>query len=227
MSLLLDFLWLAFEFVSQLLRAGVAKACLNVPVPPPNWNSPASFCQPWNSGLVPYYARSFRPAFGNLSEMKCVCQWQRRALVGRVTRSTGAQSLSIDPEEYFDMQRFLNKEVPMMSESGSVVAPDFSDDGNTTLCSLDSRILDFPACTDISSPRLSKAMFSSPALRPTRDATFTALTAASERVSEILRENRRRLDTGEDSDAVRREARHKRAQELSAVRRYKARSNIF
>ena len=38
---------------------------------------------------------------------------------------------------------------------------------------------------------------------PIRDVGFTLLKNASERVSEILRENRRRLDAGEDPNTIR------------------------
>ncbi|KAF8810123.1 hypothetical protein BYT27DRAFT_7240930 [Phlegmacium glaucopus] len=57
---------------------------------------------------------------------------------------------------------------------------------------------------------------------PIKEVTFTLLKNASERVSEILRENRRRLDAGEDPSTVRKEARRKRAMELSAARRGRA-----
>jgi len=46
----------------------------------------------------------------------------------------------------------------------------------------------------------------------------TILRNASDRVTEILRENRRRLDAGEDPNTIRKAARRKRAMELSAVR---------
>ncbi|KAJ3509403.1 hypothetical protein NLJ89_g5240 [Agrocybe chaxingu] len=77
---------------------------------------------------------------------------------------------------------------------------------------------DFSIYTPVSSPS-KKAMYISPMRSPIltmRDVNFTVLKAASDHVAEILRENRRRVDAGEDSNAARREARRKRAQELAA-----------
>jgi len=67
--------------------------------------------------------------------------------------------------------------------------------------------------------------FLTPVRSPIRDVGFTVLRNASDRVSEILRENRRRLDAGEDLNTIRREARRKRARELSAFR--KGRTKLF
>ncbi|KAF8162887.1 hypothetical protein B0H34DRAFT_298968 [Crassisporium funariophilum] len=57
------------------------------------------------------------------------------------------------------------------------------------------------------------------ALMSVQDVNVALLKGASERVSEILRENRRRLDAGEDPSTLRKEARRRRAQELSARRK--------
>lgn len=67
--------------------------------------------------------------------------------------------------------------------------------------------------------------FLTPVRSPIRDVGFTILRNASDRVSEILRENRRRLDAGEDLNTGRRDARRKRARELSALR--KGRAKLF
>ncbi|KAF9048528.1 hypothetical protein BJ165DRAFT_1028576 [Panaeolus papilionaceus] len=70
-------------------------------------------------------------------------------------------------------------------------------------------------------PYIYDSKFLTPVRYRTRDVevTFTLLKAASDRVTEILRENRRRLDVGEDPCAVRRELRRRRAQELSTRRK--------
>jgi hypothetical protein len=100
--------------------------------------------------------------------------------------------------------------------------------------------LPFLLSQDPSTPHLNKAMYITPvrqALMATEDIDIdlTLLTAASERVSEILKENRRRVDAGEDPSTVRSmcspqehllrlivfssgEARRRRAQEISAAR---------
>ncbi|KAF8911172.1 hypothetical protein CPB84DRAFT_1958283 [Gymnopilus junonius] len=252
MTLLFDLIWLALEITARLVRSAVAKACLSVPVPPPNWNS-SVFCRPWNSSSVPYYARSLSIMVG--SETKCVCQRQRRSAAS-IRRPRDIRSWLLEPEEYFGLQRFLEKEVPMMSmrQVGVVMLEDIIptvieiSSGTSPKALLlqrrTSQMTGTPPCVqstlecltspfslwDAPSPSLNKAPFTSPALRPTRnmkEVNFTTLTAASERVSEILRESRRRLDAGEDSNTARREARLKRSQELSAVRKYKARSSVF
>jgi hypothetical protein len=91
-----------------------------------------------------------------------------------------------------------------------------------------------------SSPLLNKAMYITPvrqAFLASGDIDLTLLRAASERVSEILQENRRRVDAGEDPSTVRsmsseffsrissqsvvcstEEARRRRAQEISTAR---------
>lgn len=75
----------------------------------------------------------------------------------------------------------------------------------------------FPAPQNTCQPFLTPVRSS-----PIRDVGFTILRNASDRVSEILRENRRRLDAGEDLNTGRRDARRKRARELSALRRGRA-----
>jgi len=57
---------------------------------------------------------------------------------------------------------------------------------------------------------------------PIKEVGSTILRNASDRVTEILRENRRRLDAGEDPNTIRKAARRKRALELSAIRKGRA-----
>ncbi|KAF5330967.1 hypothetical protein D9619_005991 [Psilocybe cf. subviscida] len=77
--------------------------------------------------------------------------------------------------------------------------------------------VDFSIYADASSPNLNKANLlapMAPELLSSATDDLGVLRAASDRVSEILRESRRRLDAGEDSSTIRREARRKRAEEL-------------
>ncbi|KAH9484001.1 hypothetical protein JR316_0003479 [Psilocybe cubensis] len=101
------------------------------------------------------------------------------------------------------------------------------DQGDTTLCSMeDSSVMDFtPLFSHDSSVDFGKANFKAAYPSSIFDSfdmdkdQCTLLVQASARISEILRENRRRLDSGEDLCISRREARRKRAQEISAARK--------
>lgn len=91
-----------------------------------------------------------------------------------------------------------------------VVEPEFSIYA-VSFTSLSEHVLEpeQPVCSVIqhpSSPLLNKAMYITPvrqAFLTSGDVDLTLLRAASERVSEILQENRRRVDAGEDPSTVR------------------------
>ncbi|PPQ81218.1 hypothetical protein CVT25_015742 [Psilocybe cyanescens] len=185
---------------ANLIGSAVVKACLPR-MPPCNWNTS-------NTAIFPVSTTCPARAKREL-EYKC-----RPILPVQ------------DEEVYFESRHLFDMEEPSVSvkiESGG------SEQGDTTLWSVDdSSTVDFSIYSDASCPDLNKAVFITPAppsLYDTRDVDCTVLMEASERISEILRENRRRLDAGEDPCISRREARRKRAQELSAVR--KARLHLF
>ncbi|KDR81839.1 hypothetical protein GALMADRAFT_240088 [Galerina marginata CBS 339.88] len=213
MAVLFDLLRLTTGITARLVCIAMAKACLPR-VPPHNWTRGFPSIKTALQSRSLYQAVS-PPRVANEKRCKRCSQTLKAPL--------------FNSEGYIDVERFLKEDIPMVTlgdpfdDSAIKVQPKLdSDDGDMTLVAIDSPLVDFSIYSNVSSPNLNKAMLISPT-RPTmpdvRDVDLTQLKAASDRVSEILRENRRRLDAGEDSNTTRKEARRKRAQELSAARK--------
>ncbi|KIM49473.1 hypothetical protein M413DRAFT_109098 [Hebeloma cylindrosporum] len=157
-------------------------------------------------------------------------------------QAAGARNEDQEKNEYVDVQRLLDTEmkevfilndIPVLIEIPNVIIGDVPE--IVLRQSEPARVIpiirtprrgpvvepEFSIYAHASSPLLNKAMYITPvrqAFLASGDIDLTLLRDASERVSQILQENRRRVDAGEDPSTVRKEARRRRAQEISTAR---------
>ncbi|KAF8188388.1 hypothetical protein BJ912DRAFT_401327 [Pholiota molesta] len=210
MSFMFEVIRLSLGIVSRLVGITVVNVCIPR-VPPRNWDN------------------KVRSVIRVSRETKGISAFLLRPIMGSTT--------VID--DYVDLGPLLNSQttetillsdVPALIEIPNDLIGDIPDirvhlprleDSGTTPFDTSTVNVDFSIYSDASSPRLNKAGFITPPrsnLISASEFQLSVLKAASERVSEILRENRRRLDAGEDPNAIRKEARRQRAQELLAAR---------
>ncbi|KAF8968387.1 hypothetical protein BDZ97DRAFT_433088 [Flammula alnicola] len=209
MALLLDLIGFGATSTARFLCSVVLNACLPR-VPPPNWNNKDDFMVRVGANtkhiptLIKRTVRDSALAMEKYVDLQC--------LLGSGLK----QAISLDDVPALSQIPRPSIEVPQM-----MLLTPYARESSMTAVDASTSDVDFSIYSDISSPNLNKAMFItpiSPRLMSSKDDNLELLRAASDRVSEILRENRRRLDAGEDTSTVRKEARRRRAQELSAGR---------
>ncbi|KAF9566276.1 hypothetical protein CPC08DRAFT_704012 [Agrocybe pediades] len=191
----------------QFLGRALSRAC-HPGVPPRNWNTYGSTTTQsfsrlaMGSSLVPNVEVSLAHTGGSL--------------LGTQTSSSGAR----------DQQHLSPPERLSLFDASSYDSlQGYGTEPEATVYTLGVPQLEFSIYSDVSSPDLNRAMLITPT-RPMRtshdvgaEEDLVLLREASERVSEILRENRRRLDSGEDTNVARKEARRRRALELANSRK--------
>ncbi|KAF9476342.1 hypothetical protein BDN70DRAFT_882599 [Pholiota conissans] len=211
MPLLFHLIKLVVRIISRLV--GIAVVSVFFPrVPPRNWSNTVRCVRYVRNGRNGFALFLLRPVTGPIAALDDYLALGSLLAASRPTETmfcSGTPTLTVIPER----------------RMGGIPAIRFhsskSEDNDLTVVDSSTREVDFSIYSDVSSPNLNKAMFITPPrsnMMSAKDFQLSLLKAASERVSEILRENRRRLDDGEDPNTIRKEARRRRAQELLAAR---------